>query len=85
MLLRCRDWTGRDDLPLTQEFLAEMLAVRRTSVSLVANTLQKAGFLRYRRGHIRILDVDALRESACECYHTIRAHSVRLLAPPADA
>ena len=79
-LLRCRDLTGSNDLPLTQEFLAEMLAVRRTSVSLVANTLQKAGFLRYRRGHIRILDIEGLRETACECYQTIKAHSDRLLA-----
>ena len=82
-LLRCRDLTGSDDLPLTQEFLAEMLAVRRTSVSLVANTLQKAGLLRYRRGHIRILDVEGLRECTCECYQTIRAHAGRLLASTA--
>jgi CRP-like cAMP-binding protein len=78
-LLRCRDLVGSDDLQLTQEFLAEMLGVRRTSVSLVANTFQQAGFLRYRRGNIRILDVEGLRESACECYQTIKAHSDRLL------
>lgn len=78
-LLRCRDLTGSNDLQLTQEFLAEMLAVRRTSVSLVANTLQKAGLLRYRRGHIRILDIEGLRETACECYQTIKVHSDRLL------
>lgn len=79
-LLRCRDLTGSDDLLLTQEFLAQMLAVRRTSVSVVANTFQKAGILRYRRGHIRILNVEGLHESACECYATVKAHSERLLA-----
>ncbi|MDQ2084309.1 Crp/Fnr family transcriptional regulator [Xanthobacteraceae bacterium Astr-EGSB] len=82
-LLRCRDLTGSDELPLTQEFLAQMLGVRRTSVSLVANTFQQAGFLRYRRGHIRIVDVEGLRESACECYDTIRTHAERLLGTKA--
>jgi CRP-like cAMP-binding protein len=79
-LLRCRDLTDSDDLPLTQEFLAQMLGVRRTSVSLVAHTFQQAGFLRYSRGNIRILNVEGLRESACECYDTIRLHAERLLA-----
>jgi len=53
-LLRMRDLAG-DDLTLTQEFLAQMLGVRRPSVSVVANTLQKAGLIRYRRGHVRLL------------------------------
>jgi len=83
-LLRCRDLMDSDDLELTQEFLAQMLGVRRTSVSLVANTFQQAGFLRYRRGHIRILDVEGLRDSACECYETIKAHAERLLGSPAN-
>lgn len=73
-LLRTRDLAGSDDLFITQEFLAQMLGVRRTSVSLVANTLQKAGFIRYRRGHVRILDVAALTEAACECYETLNGH-----------
>lgn len=80
-LLRSRDLVGSDDLLFTQEFLAQMLGVRRTSVSLVANTLQQAGMLRYRRGHIRILDVEALQDTACECYATVKAHADRLLAP----
>jgi CRP-like cAMP-binding protein len=50
-LLRARDLQGSDDLALTQEFISEMLGVRRTSVSVVANTLQAAGMLSYRRGH----------------------------------
>jgi CRP-like cAMP-binding protein len=79
-LLRCRDVQGSDDLLLTQEFIAEMMGVRRTSVSVVANTLQQAGFIRYRRGHIRILNLEGLQESACECYQTVKAQSGRLLA-----
>ena len=69
---------GSDDLQLTQEFLGQMLGVRRTSVSVVANTLQQAGFIRYRRGHIRILDLEGLQETACECYATVRSHAKRL-------
>jgi hypothetical protein len=80
--LRCRDLAGSDDIALTQEFLAEMMGVRRTSVSLVANTLQQAGLIKYRRGHIRLLNVPGVQESACECYETVKAHSDRLLAGP---
>lgn len=78
-LLRMRDLSGNDTLPLTQEFLAQMIGVRRNSVSLVANTLQKAGFIRYRRGHIEITDAEGLTESACECYGTVKTHYDRLL------
>lgn len=72
-LLRARDLAGTDTLPFTQEVLAEMLGVRRTSISPVAHTFQSAGIIRYTRGKIDILDVDALRESACECYEAIRS------------
>lgn len=78
-LLRCRDLQGSDDLLLTQEFVAEMMGVRRTSVSVVAHTLQQAGFIRYRRGHIRILNLEGMQETACECYRTVKIHSDRLL------
>ena len=78
-LLRTRDLTGGEILELTQEFLAQMLGVRRTSVSLVANTLQNAGFIRYRRGHVEIANLEGLQEVACECYATVKAHSDRLL------
>jgi CRP-like cAMP-binding protein len=81
-LLRCRDLIGGDDIVLTQEFVAQMLGVRRTSVSIVANTLQQAGFIKYKRGHIRLLDVHSLRESACECYGAVKAVSDRLIGPP---
>jgi CRP-like cAMP-binding protein len=84
-LLRCRDLAHSEDLALTQAFLADMLGVRRTSVSLVANTLQQAGFIRYHRGHIRILNADGLKESACECHESLRAHSDRLLSRTTDA
>lgn len=80
-LLRMRDLASADDLTVTQEFLAQMLGVRRTSLSSVANTLQKAGLIRYKRGHVRLLDIDALEERACECYETVRRHYERLLRP----
>src|SRR4051794_31681018 len=72
-LLRMRDLAG-EELPLTQEFLAQMMGVRRTSVSLVANTLQQAGLISYRRGRVRIVNVEGIRESACECYDAVRQH-----------
>jgi hypothetical protein len=56
-----------------------MLGVRRTSVSLVAHTLQSAGFIRYRRGHVQITNLEGLRETCCECYETVKAHSDRLI------
>jgi CRP-like cAMP-binding protein len=78
-LLRARDLSGSDALPFTQEYLGEMLGVRRTSVTVVAHTLQTAGFIRYARGKIQILDSDGLREGACECYETVQRHYSRLL------
>jgi CRP-like cAMP-binding protein len=82
-MLRCRDLLDSEDIPLTQEFLAQMLGVRRTSVTIVASTLQQAGLIAYKRGHIRVQDVEGLRESACECYATLRSHTDRLLGPAA--
>jgi CRP-like cAMP-binding protein len=78
-LLRARDLSGSDTLSFTQEYLAEMLGVRRTSVTVVAHTLQSAGFIKYARGRIQILDVDALQESACECYETIKRQYRQLI------
>jgi CRP-like cAMP-binding protein len=77
-LLRMRDLADSDDLTLTQEFLAQMLGVRRPSVSIVAGTLQKAGLIRYRRGHIRILDQQGLKDGSCECYQTVKSYYDRL-------
>jgi CRP-like cAMP-binding protein len=78
-LLRSRDLLGSDKLTFTQEFLGQMLGVRRSSVSIVATALQKQRLIRYRRGHIQILDLDGLREASCECYGAVKAHSKRLL------
>src|SRR5262249_15856432 len=71
-LLQCAYWTGSDQVPLTQEFLAEMLGMRRTTVTLLAQELQKRGILRYSRGRITILDRAALEASACDCYEVIK-------------
>jgi CRP-like cAMP-binding protein len=83
-LLRCLDLLRSEDIQLTQEFLAQMLGVRRTSVSIVANTLQHAGLIRYRRGHIRVLNVEGLKDCSCECYQTLKSLSDRLLGAPAE-
>jgi CRP-like cAMP-binding protein len=80
-LLRARDLCGSDHLPFTQEFLAEMLGVQRTSVTTVARTLQEAGMLKYARGKIEIIDVEGLREGACECYETVKQQYSQLLGP----
>lgn len=63
-LLRCRDLTMSDDLNLTQEFLGDVLAVRRASVSVTAAELRKAGLIKYSRGHIRVTDPAGLKEVA---------------------
>ena len=78
-LLRSRDLSDDDSLDLTQEFLSQMLGVRRTSVSLVANTLQSAGLIHYNRGHIKITNAVGLRDAACECYETVKKNYDRLL------
>jgi CRP-like cAMP-binding protein len=71
-LLMVRDRLGSDKFYLTQEFLAEMLGSRRTSVTLAAGSLQRSGLIHYRRGHIHILDADGLQSAACECYPIVR-------------
>jgi CRP-like cAMP-binding protein len=78
-LLRARDLSESDNLPFTQEYLAEMLGVRRTSVTAVAHTLQKAGLIKYARGKIQIVNAEGLQESACECYGSVKAHYQRLI------
>jgi CRP-like cAMP-binding protein len=78
-LLRARDLSESDNLPFTQEYLAEMLGVRRTSVTAVAHALQEAGLIKYARGKIQIVNGEALQESACECYGSVKAHYERLV------
>ena len=69
-ILQSRDRADGDTVALTQEFLSEMLAVRRTSVSEVAQKLQDAKLIRYSRGVIEVLDPKRLEQKACECYRT---------------
>lgn len=76
-LLRMHDLAG-PDLPLTQEFLAQMMGVRRTSVTEVAGELQKAGMITYSRGRIRLLDLDMINQRACECEGDVRSHYRRI-------
>jgi CRP-like cAMP-binding protein len=78
-LLMTHDWVGADEFPLTHEFLAQMLGVRRPSVSVVAGILQKAGLIRYHRGRITVLDRKGLEAASCECYEVVRKESDRLL------
>jgi CRP-like cAMP-binding protein len=78
-LLLTHDRVGSDEFLLTQEFLAQMLGVRRASVSVAAGILQKAGFIRYSRGRVTVLDREGLEQSSCECYGIIRAEFDRLL------
>jgi hypothetical protein len=80
-LLQCADRIGSEQLLLTQEFLAEMLGVRRTTVTLLAQELQKRGILRYSRGRITILDRAALEALACDCYEVIKKLSTVAVRP----
>jgi CRP-like cAMP-binding protein len=70
-LLQSADRAASDTVALTQEFLAEMLGVRRTSVTEVASKVQNAGVIAYSRGVIKILDRPALMRMSCECYETL--------------
>ena len=78
-LLRMRDLADGDELKLTQEFLAQMLGVTRPSVSLIANSLQDDGLITYRRGNMRLLDIEGLQAGSCECYGTVKNHYQTLL------
>jgi CRP-like cAMP-binding protein len=80
-ILLTHDRVGAEEFPLTQEFLSQMLGVRRASVTVAAGALQSAGFVRFWRGRITILDRDGLEGSSCECYEIIRHEFDRLLAP----
>jgi CRP-like cAMP-binding protein len=73
-LLATQDRVPTRDLPLTQEFLAELLGVQRTTVSAAAQALQRRGLIHYRRGQITIADRAGLEEAACECYAAVEKH-----------
>jgi CRP-like cAMP-binding protein len=77
-LLQSADRAASDTVNLTQEFLAEMLGVRRTSVTEVASKVQNAGIITYSRGVIKILDRPALMRMSCECYETLLDQSATL-------
>ena len=77
-LLMVSDLVGSQELQLTQEFVSQMLGARRSTVTLVAGTLQRSGLIEYTRGHVHILDRERLTEVACECY-TVCCDALRLL------
>ena len=60
--------------------LGQMMGVQRNAISIVAHQLQQAGTIRYSRGQVAIANVEALRKSACECYHAVKAAHDRLLS-----
>lgn len=82
-LLLSLDRLPSNDLIMTQELIATMLGVRREGVTEAAGKLQKIGAIKYRRGHISILDRPALEEMSCECYAVVKRETERLLRPSA--
>jgi CRP-like cAMP-binding protein len=80
-LLMTHDRVDGDEFPLTQEFLAQMLGVRRAGVSEAASALQRTGCISYTRGSIRILDRARLETASCECHLVVQREFDRLLAP----
>ena len=71
-LLMCSDRVSSNDLPLTQEILGQMLGTRRSSVTVAAGILQKAGIIANSRGDVKIVDLKKLQETTCECYGIMR-------------
>ena len=82
-LLMASDRLPADEFRLTQEFLAQMLAVRRPYLNAAAQHLRRSGYISYHRGQIRLLDRSALEATACEDYRVLRAEYARLLVPVA--
>jgi CRP-like cAMP-binding protein len=80
-LLMSHDRVGRDEFMITQEFLGQMLAARRSTVSVSAGILQRAGLIRYVRGHVTIVDREGLEAVACECYSVIKTELERVVQP----
>jgi DNA-binding MarR family transcriptional regulator len=84
-LLQALDLTDERELPLTQDSLAKMLGVRRTSVTLAANRLLADGLIRYRRGKIIVVNRVGLEDVACECYRAIRRRTDNVARAPANS
>ncbi len=77
-LLTCHDRVQADHMPLTHEFLGQMLGAPRTTVTLAAGMLNQAGLIDYTRGHVTIKNREGLEHVACECYGTVRDEFRRL-------
>ncbi|MGB6771711.1 MAG: Crp/Fnr family transcriptional regulator [Candidatus Dormiibacterota bacterium] len=84
-LLMSHDRVGADKFIITQEFLAQMLGSRRATVTLSAGQLQKAGLIRYHRGHVEIIDRPGLENVSCECYRIIKSELDKVTGPPVFA
>jgi len=80
-LLLCLDRAPDGDLAMTQELMANMLGVRREGVTDAALKLQRAGLIRYSRGHITVIDREGLEHLSCECYRAVKDEYDRLLHP----
>jgi len=78
-LLMTHDRIGSDEFRLTQEFMSNMLGVRREGVNKVAGNLQRDGLISYSRGHVTILNRRGLEKISCECYRTIKTESENVL------
>jgi CRP-like cAMP-binding protein len=78
-MLMTHDRMQSNEFLLTQEFLAMMLGVQRTGVTLAASALQKAGLIHYKRGNVTIIDRRGLKERSCECYRVSKKEFDRLL------
>jgi len=81
-LLHSLDRLNTNELLITQEFIANMLGVRRESITDAARKLQHAGLINYQRGHITVLDRAGLEKQVCECYPVVKAEFDRLLPSP---
>ncbi len=78
-LLMAHDRADREELPLTQEFMAMMLGVHRPSITVTAGILQRAGLIRYSGGRVTVLDRPSLEAASCECYDAVRQRFAVLL------
>lgn len=78
-LLEVHDRVEGDTLALTQEFIADMLGVRRAGVTQTAQQLQEEGLIRYHRGHVEVLNRPGLEACSCECFHVLKDEYDRLL------
>jgi len=84
-LLTSADRMESESLQLTQEFLAQMLGVQRSTVTVAAGNLQREGLIGYSRGRIHITDRAGLTARACECYSTVTASYDRILKKGSDS